>query len=622
LKALLRLYTKQLLLLLAIFAISRVVFFTINHNSFKDVSCLSFLKICGYALRYDLSAIWALNVLYFIVGILFLHRNPSWFRYAFYLFITINSIAFAFEFSDWIYFKFNFKRATADVLLFFTRKGDSLSILPGLLKDYWYILVAYIAIVNVFYKINNRWTKALVPLVDTSVYQKILHIAFHLVWISGIAVVAIRGGLQYVPIGVRNAVQVVNNKEVPLVINTPFSIITTLQNQFLETPAYRHIAVAQADVNTHKNYVSGSFKKMNVVVIMLESFSKEFTSLGISPSYTPFLDSLMQQGLLCNNAFANGLHSAEGIPAVLSGMPSLMDEAIPVSPYSTNTMPSFANLLSPYGYTSYFFHGGTNGTMSFDVYTAAAGFQKYFGRTEYDHEADYDGNWGIWDAPFLQRVVKELNNVKQPFISGVFTLSSHPPYAVPDSLKNKLPVGLLPAHQAIAYTDFALRQFFEAAAQQSWYENTLFVITADHTSPLSAHPYYRSEIGQYSIPILYYAPNDAHLKGQVSAVTQQIDILPSVLDYLHYPKPFYALGNSIFHPSHPFAIAYFNQQYVWIENDFVLKWIQESDQYLFDKSTDSTCLKPIQHKQSDSLLRHLQSFIQVYRNDLNKNAMK
>ena len=155
-----------------------MVFFTINHNSFKDVSCLSFLKICGYALRYDLSAIWALNVLYFIVGILFLHRNPSWFRYAFYLFITINSIAFAFEFSDWIYFKFNFKRATADVLLFFTRKGDSLSILPGLFKDYWYILVAYIAIVNVFYKINNRWTKALVPLVDTSVYQKICILLF------------------------------------------------------------------------------------------------------------------------------------------------------------------------------------------------------------------------------------------------------------------------------------------------------------------------------------------------------------------------------------------------------------------------------------------------------------
>ena len=583
---------------------------------------MSFLKICGYAVRYDLSAIWALNILYFIVGILFLHKNLSWFKFAFYLFIAINSIAFAFEFSDWIYFQFNFKRATADVLLFFTRKGDSLSILPSLFKDYWYILVAYIAIVNMFYKINNQWIKALVPLVYTSVYKKILSVAFYLICISGIALIAIRGGLQYVPIGVRNAVQVVDNKEVPLVINTPFSIITTLQNQFIETPAYRHIAVAQAEVNTHKNYAAGSFQKNNIVVIILESFSKEFTSLGKAPSYTPFLDSLMQQGLLCNNAFANGLHSAEGIPAVLSGMPSLMDEAISVSPYSTNSMPSFANLLAPYGYTSYFFHGGTNGTMSFDVYTAAAGFQKYFGRTEYNNEADYDGNWGIWDAPFLQRVVKELNNVKQPFISGVFTLSSHPPYAVPDSLKNKLPVGSLPAHQAVAYTDYAIRQFFKAAAQQAWYANTLFVITADHTSPLSAHPYYRSEIGQYSIPILYYAPNDAQLKGQVSAVTQQIDILPSVLDYLHYPKPFYALGNSIFHPSHPFAITYFNQQYVWIENDFVLKWIQERDQYLFDKSMDSTCLKSIQHKQKDSLLRHLQSFIQVYRNDLNKNAMK
>ena len=605
-----------------LFAISRGVFLAINHSSFKDLSVWSYFKISVYALRYDLSAIMALNVLYFIAGILLFYIKPNWFRYAFYFFVGINSIAFAFEFSDWIYFQFNFKRATADVLLFFTRKGDSLSILPGLFKDYWYLLVAYIAIINVFYRLNKKWTKAIEPPANTSVYQKIIGIVFHIVWISGIALIAIRGGLQYVPIGVRNAVQVVANKEVPLVINTPFSILTTLQNQFLETPNYTDIASARVQVNTLKNFSASSFQKKNVVLIILESYSKEFTSLGKAQSFTPFLDSLLHQGLICNHAFANGLHSAEGIPAVLSGIPSLMDEAISVSPYSTNTMPSFANLLAPYGYSSYFFHGGTNGTMSFDVYTAAAGFQKYFGRTEYDHEADYDGNWGIWDAPFLQRVVKELNNVKQPFVSGVFTLSSHPPYAVPDSLKNKLPVGALPAHQAVAYTDFALRQFFKAAAQQAWYANTLFVITADHTSPLSAHSYYRSEIGQYSIPIVYYAPRDTNLKGRYAGVTQQIDILPSVLDYLHYPKPFYALGNSIFHNPHPFAITYFNQQYVWVENDFVLKWIQERDQYLFNKRVDSACLQPIQHKQKEALLKHLQSFIQVYRNDLNKNAMK
>ncbi|MFM1829054.1 MAG: Lipoteichoic acid synthase 1 [Bacteroidota bacterium] len=605
-----------------LFAISRVVFLAINHSSFKDLSVWSFFKISVYALRYDLSAIMALNVLYFIAGILFFYIKPNWFKYAFYFFVGINSIAFAFEFSDWIYFQFNFKRATADVLLFFTRKGDSLSILPGLFKVYWYLLVAYIAIINVFYRLNKNWTKAIEPVAYTSVYQKTIGIVFHIVWISGIALIAIRGGLQYVPIGVRNAVQVVANKEVPLVINTPFSILTTLQNQFLETPNYTDITSARAQVNTLKNFSAASFQKKNVVLIILESYSKEFTSLGKAQSFTPFLDSLLHQGLICNHAFANGLHSAEGIPAVLSGIPSLMDEAISVSPYSTNTMPSFANLLAPYGYSSYFFHGGTNGTMSFDVYTAAAGFQKYFGRTEYNNEADYDGNWGIWDAPFLQRVVTELNKAKEPFVSGIFTLSSHPPYAIPEDLKNKLPVGSLPAHQAVAYTDYALRQFFKVAAKQSWYANTLFVITADHTSPLSVDPYYRSEIGQYSIPILYYAPNDADLKGAYTSVTQQIDILPSVLDYLHYPKPFYALGNSIFHPSHPFAISYFNQQYVWIENDFVLKWIQERDLYIFNKSKDSICLNPIQQSQKDNHLRHLQSFIQVYRNDLNKNAMK
>src|SRR5690606_32331919 len=127
-------------------------------------------------------------------------------------------------------------------------------------------------------------------------------------------------------------------------------------------------------INPKKKYPSGQFQKKNVVVIILESFSKEYTGLGGRESFTPFLDSLMNKSRVFSNAFANGLTSAAGIPAILSGMPSLLDEPFTTSAYGTNKLPSIPQLLKDMGYQTAFYHGGTNGTMSFDIYASNAGF--------------------------------------------------------------------------------------------------------------------------------------------------------------------------------------------------------------------------------------------------------
>src|SRR5690606_24672345 len=111
------------------------------------------------------------------------------------------------------------------------------------------------------------------------------------------------------------------------------------------------------------------FQDKNVVFIILESFSKEYTGLGGRTSYTPFLDSLMQHSFVCTNAYANALQSAKGIPAIISGVPSLMDEPITTSAYGTNKLTSLPALLRNKGYQTAFYHGGTNGTMGFDIYT-------------------------------------------------------------------------------------------------------------------------------------------------------------------------------------------------------------------------------------------------------------
>jgi len=618
----------QLLLLLSCYFVSRCAFALINHAHFEGLTLGGFLNICFHALRYDISALLAINALYIVLLLLPLPlwKIPKWEPITQWIFILTNTFALMFEVSDWAYFKFNLKRSTADVLNMVSRKGDFLVLLPRFILDYWYVPLCFIVLLWLFIKINNKIRRA-TPLVDRLYNIKVaLGQLAILIVTAGLCLIGIRGGLQYVPIGVRNAVQATDPKFVPLVINTPFSIINTFENDALEDVHYFPSSELPKYFNATKEYTdNGSFKPKNVVVIIVESLSKEFTRLGEGKSYTPFIDSLMDEGLVCTQAYANALHSAEGIPAVVAGLPSLMDEPISTSIYSTEHITSLPNTLKTMGYSSAFYHGGTNGTMSFDVFCADAGFDKYFGRTEYHDEDDYDGNWGIWDEPFLQYFADGLGKMKPPFFATVFTLSSHPPYKLPPQYETVIPADSFPMHRSIAYTDIALRKFFEKAAHEPWYKNTLFVLTADHCSPVAAHSYYEANMGAYAIPIVYYAPGDSTLKGNYDKLTQQIDILPSVLNYLGYTKPFFAFGKSIFNKkADRFTVNYINGSYQVVRNNYLLQSVYTQPRALFSFPADSLCrnnLKDVKKDEAKQMLDYLKAFIQVYHSSVIHNQL-
>lgn len=621
----------QVLLLLLIYSISRCVFTLINLHHFKGLSLPGFLKIAFFSLRYDVSAIAVLNVLYILLLLLPLPlwRMTRYQKFLQYLFVTVNAVALLFEVSDWAYYPYNFKRATADVLNMVSRQGDFWSLLPRFLVDYWFAPVGWLLLVLLLVR-GNRFIARKTPLASTPDLSMGWIIAFwqtvRLVFVAGLTVLAIRGGAQYVPIGIRNAVQVADSKYAPVVLNTPFSIINSLSTSRLEEPHYFSEAELAQYIQPLKQYKGKHFRPLNVVVIILESYSKEFTRLGPGPSYTPFLDSLMGEGLVCTQAYANALHSAEGVPAVLSGLPSLMDESITTSVYGANKVTALPGLLKGRGYTSAFYHGGTNGTMSFDVYTAAAGFDHYFGRSEYANEKDYDGNWGIWDEPFLQYFARGLSGMKQPFMASVFTLSSHPPYKVPPAYENSLPQGTLQIHRCAAYTDRALKRFFETASRSAWYRNTLFVITPDHCSPESSGGFYESPNGRYAIPLLFFAPGDSSLKGEKKEIVQQIDILPSVLDYLGYEQRFFAFGHSIFrdHPR-PAVVNYINNTYQYLSDRYLLTTTEITPTGLYAYPADSACRNNLLPQQArtaqDSMLPFLKAYIQAYRSALIHNRL-
>ena len=580
--------------LLLIYAICRILFYFFHHSYFSDLSITSFFYLMLISIRFDLSVIILLNSLFIL-----LYLWPAQFRermgyrtFLKVLFYITNSIAILANCVDLAYFRFTLKRTTADVFHFFGGKigNDLATLLPVFLKDYWYIFIIWILfsiLLAWIYKrtenqsIATKWTQ--------QQFNKEVSSFFAMIALS---VLCYRGGFQMKPIRAIDAGEYTSVKNIPLVTSTAFTILKTIDVPTIQPTIYFTDNVEmQRLYNPVKKAHTDSLKKSNVFIIILESFSKEYVgALNHKPEgYTPFLDSLIGESLTFTNAYANAKRSIEGIPAVVAGIPNWMDEPYISSVYGSNQINSLPNLLKQEGYYSAFFHGGTNGTMGFDAFASLAGYNQYFGRKEYNNDADFDKHWGIWDEEFLQYAIATMNQHQQPFLATVFTLSSHHPYAIPDRYNGKFKEGSLPIHIGIRYADYALRRFFETAKKTNWFNNTLFVLVADHTS-ISDDPYYTNKVGNNEIPIIFYA-GDRSLKSMDSTVIQQIDIMPSVLDYLHFPHPYFGFGNSVFDTTQAHYAFTYGEEFQLIQNNYSLGFNGQ-------KATD------LFHIKKDSLLKH------------------
>ncbi len=582
-----------------------------------------------FGVRFDLSVIILSNPLFILLYLLpFAFREKKWYRVLLkWLFLSVNSLAMLANCVDLAYFQFTLKRTDATVFNFFGgRIGNDLGhLLPLFIKEYWYVSVIWIILIYIIYFLYKRTEQNLQLIWTTKQYglQTLI-----LIVVTAFSIVGYRGGFQLKPVSIVSAGEYAAVKYVPLLVNTPFTILKTLDLPAIEPSLYWHIKdeVALKELfNPVHSAKSGGFKKINVFVITLESFSEEYIGAlnGKSIGYTPFLDSLISVSLTFNNAFSNGKTSIEGLPAIVASIPTWMNEPFITSPYGSNQMNSLASLLKQQGYYSAFFHGGTNGTMGFDAFASIAGFTDYFGRTEYNNEKDYDGNWGIWDEEFLQYTANTVNKKQQPFFATVFTLTSHHPFPIPDKYKNQFKEGALPIERSIAYTDFALRKFFESAKKMPWFNNTLFVLSADHTG-ISADPYYTNKVGNNSIPIIYYMPN-GQLKGLDSTITQQIDIMPSVLDFLNYPSSYFAFGTSVFDTStQHFALIYRSDVFQLIEDNYVLQFDGDKARDLFHYTSDSLLTNDLIIKEPEISLKmenKTKAIIQTYQQSLINNKM-
>jgi len=368
---------------------------------------------------------------------------------------------------------------------------------------------------------------------------------------------------------------------------------------------------------------SGPPRKLNVVVLILESFSHDYISYyGLVNNTTPFLDSLMRNSACWPNTFANGKRSIDGIPAVTASLPSLMDQAFISSQYNTSSINSLASLLKPSGYRSGFFHGGNNGTMGFDNLSHLSGYEAYYGRDEFKgHPEGYDGHWGIYDHAYLKFMLEEINRWKPPFTATFFSLSSHHPWQIPAAYENKVPVFDSPVLRSMAYTDLALREFFSSASKTAWFDSTIFVITSDHTGP-SASPYTSTRLGAYHIPLIIYAP--AILRPELHVTTaQQTDILPTMMGLLNHPGEFTAFGRNLFGAERGWSVSYGNQSWQLITDDHVLQFDGNKTTAYFSRKDSLLKQNLLTRKTMDIIIdeRQLKSVIKQYNHGLIHNRL-
>lgn len=465
-------------------------------------------------------------------------------------FIT-NGLAYAMNFGDFIYYKFSQARLTSAVFQVAEHESNVSQTLMISIGQHPFVLIWYVVLmiiwVFLYKKVKIRDEK------PANLLPYFLYSVLTLCITTVLVVGGIRGDFKHStrPINMVDATRFVTNPlQGNMVLNSTFSFFRTLNtNNFKEVHFVDEKYITEY-VQPYKVYDRKVENRPNIVIFIVESFGREYSgafnkdkNIKDYVSYTPFIDSLAGQSLIFPNTFANGRQSIHGMSSVLAGIPSLTD-AFTGSPYSNQKIQSIVSVCNDLGYDTSFYHGAPNGSMGFLGFGNILGFKHYFGKTEYNHDEDFDGMWAIWDEPFLQYFAKNVGK-KQPFMTTVFTASSHHPFKIPAKYNGKFKKGKIEMHEPIQYTDYAIKKYFETAKKQPWFNNTIFVFTGDHTNQVYYSEYERA-MNRYAVPLIFYSPNPAYqLKGVNPEIAQQADIYPTLADLIGYNKPIRSWGRSL-----------------------------------------------------------------------------
>lgn len=632
-----------LLLAYVVYTIARLAFLAENYSFFADnLSAAHLSELLWGGLVFDTSAILYTNALWVVMMLLPVSRkeNRRYHRVCRGVYWTVNMLALTVNLCDAVYFQYTLRRTTTTVFNEFQNETNLTGIFAHEALSHWYFFLLAAAVGVGLWKLYRT------PALDyRTLSWKPYAVAttLSLLAFAPFCVAGMRGGWtrDIRPITISNANNYCDRPtEAGLVLNTPFSLIRTIgKNNFEVITYFQDKQELEALFNPiHRPTGQKPQRRKNVVVIIIESFGREYIGAynrhldgGRYQGFTPFTDSLIAHGALTfTHSYCNGRKSIDGMPSILSGIPMFVEPFF-LSPYSINHVSGLADCLGSKGYQTAFFHGAERGSMGFLAFARATKFKEYYGREDFKADprtrgdADFDGWWGISDEPFMQYYCQKMSDMPQPFMTALFTLSSHHPFRVPaayqDVFKEENPD--MPIYKVIRYTDMALQHFFASARRQPWFQNTVFAITSDHTN-MAAHDEYRTDLGGFCSPVIFYDPSGEMGSGMVDAIAQQTDIMPTILEYLGYDRPYLSFGIDLLSTpaDETWAVNYLNGIYQYVKHGHVLQF--DGRQTVGVYSLDDRLMK---HNvaghlpQQPQMERELKAIIQQYMERMTENRL-
>ena len=606
------LFIQRFILVLAIYQLIRIGFYFYNKSFFPDINSDVFIG----GLVFDLSALGYMNILFAILHLIpgKFQQNSKYQKFLFYSFFIVNSIFISINFIDFEYFRFIGRRSSFSILTAEGMENEIGGLLVSYFIDFWQIPLFVLLTISSFYFLLKK-----INYTDVECSKKI-YSYIGLVLTVGLLFTAGRG-ITKRPLSIVNSHNFGPIGTSALVLNTSFTVIKTLDTrETIKTVKYFSDNDAEKIYNPIQKFTHNEANKKNVVLLILESFGNE----NIKSGQTPFIDSLIQKSYFFENGFANGKTSMDAASSSISSLPALMNKSFISSIYAVNEIHSLTEVLKNNGYATSFFHGAFNGSQHFDKYAAHVKFDKYYGKNEYKGPDVFDGVWGIFDEEFLQFAASEIKTFKQPFFTTIFTISSHAPFTIPEKYKNKFPKGNSEIQESIAYADFAVKKFFDKAKHMPWYNNTIFVITADHTSAYGTESEQKNNVGKFRIPIMFYVPGDETMVGTNDKNFQQIDIFPSLIDYLQLNTEILSFGKS-YKSKEDYVVSYLENIYNLEMGDYYLAFDGTKTLGLYNWKKDPNLKNNLIEKdvkRKHNMERFLKAYIQTFNNRLTQNKLR
>lgn len=554
------------------FTLFRVIFLIANHPFYTDVEGKAWyiFKSLLIGLRFD--NVVACYIMLIPLCVVALTSLLGLFRRAVMtgvnvFFQVMYIITFAIEAANIPYFKYFFNHLNSSIFNWMEYSDTTASMIFGE-TSYWVYLGILVAISWGWVRLTNHYLRQLkqAHARQGKFWQEVCMLPVSAILI-GLTVIGLRGSVYVSPIRTGAAFfcnnpffnQVGNHPMFNLVRSTldlssrETSNLALLDNEQALGNAMRYLhaersgegqAALTRQVKNDSAFLPG---KPNVVLIFMESMSAELMDRhGNGMGITPFLDSLSWQSLYFDRFYSAGNHTNQGVYSTLYSFPSILKRNM----MKNSVIPNYHGLpsiLQENGYHTLFFMPHEAQYDNMNGFLLANGFETLYSQEDYPFGSKVNC-WGVSDEFLLDYAIPVLTACHEegrPFFGALLTVSNHPPYVIPEHFHPKTDK---PETQIVEFADYALRKFFTRAQREPWFENTVFVLVADHGKVWKT-PLYTIPTSFNHVPLIIYSPKLA--PAVCSNLGGQIDIAPTLLGILGIDYQDTSLGVNLLREQRP-----------------------------------------------------------------------